>query len=472
MRMNLSFIQETTSAVSIAGNAATSLGHAANIEASSVVIDSREAVPGCLFVCIPGEHVDGHLFAGQAVAAGAVAVLAQHDPFAGNGPVPVLVVDDTVRALGLLARAARAKTTATVVGITGTAGKTTVKEVLAQILEQNGETARNKLNMNNQIGLPLSMLNASDTARYWVMEAGISNPGDMDELGDMLRPNLALVLNAGPGHMQGLGDRGVAHYKARFLKYVAPEGMAFVSADYPELVREGRAVRQDLFFFSTTGRQVDYRAAYVFPAGEGKGLYRLWLDGDSIDVEAPFQGRFGAENVIAVAAMAHKLGITTELIATGLARAELPKQRFACSREGDWLIIDDSYNSNPLSTSRMLEAAREMAGEDPLVCVLGEMLELGSVADEEHEKLGRLVAEMKAKALFWKGAHVQDVTFGLERERFSGLFCTVTTCADIVEGLRACNVSRGVILFKGSRANHLETFVTAFVEHVRSTHAV
>ena len=459
MRLSLAFIRE---ALGLAPDGPEA-------EVTRVTTDSRDVGPGTLFVCIPGERVDGHDFVAQAVESGAAAILAQRPVCMG---APVIEVPDTVRALGALAKAARARTGATVIGLTGTAGKTTLKEVLAAILSADGETARTARNLNNQIGLPLSMLNAPDTARWWVMEAGISHPHDMDELGDMLRPDVALVLNVGPGHTEGLGDRGVAHYKARLLNYVAPGGLAFVSADYPELVREARLVRPELIFFSTTGRQVDYRAAYVVPAGEAKGLYRLWLDGDPMDVEAPFRGRFGAENVIAAAAIAHRLGLSRETIAAGLATAELPAQRFTSSREGRWRLIDDSYNANPLSMARMLEAASELGGEAPLVCVLGEMLELGAQAADEHEKLGQLVAEMKVAALFWKGGHGAEIAAGLEKARFGGLFRRLTEPADFVAALEALQVPEGVILFKGSRGNKLETLVPVFVDYARTHHAV
>ena len=431
---------------------------------TAVAADSRRAGPGTLFVCLPGERVDGHDFAAAAVQAGASAILGQRDPFAGAGrPVPVILASDCVKALGSLAAFWRDRTKARVVGVTGTAGKTTVKEVLAQILAAEGPTSRNQLNLNNQIGLPLSMLAASEDDRFWVMEAGISNPGDMDELGAILRPDVAVVINAGPGHMAGLGEKGTAHYKSRLLKYLAPNGMGIVSADYPDLVREARAVRPDLIFFSSTGRQVDYRAAYVVPAAESKGLYRLWLDGETEDVEAPFRGAFGAENVIAIAAAAHCLGLPTEAIASGLINAELPKQRFACSHAGDWLVVDDSYNANPLSMERMLSAVSEMAADRPLVCVLGEMLELGPLAEQEHEKLGRRLAEAKAAAVFWKGGHLKDVSEGLAHAGFNGLFRPAAKVSDIGEGLKDAGIKAGVILFKGSRANHLEEMAGAFM---------
>lgn len=502
MRLSLGDIVRATGGTVVSGVAAFGDRLVLNVSA-----DSRSVPPEALFACLPGDTVDGHDFAGKAVEAGAVAVLAQSDPFADapqGAPVPVILVADTVKALGQLAHFWRKKLTKTrVVGITGTAGKTTVKEVLAQILAHKGLTAKNPLNLNNQIGLPLSMLAATGDEDFWVMEAGISQPEDMDELGTILEPDIGLILNVGPGHVAGLGDRGIAHYKARLLAHLAPGGFGLISADYPDLVREARTVRQDLVFFSTTGRQVEYRSAYVVPAGEGTGLFRLWLDGIPVDVELPFRGSFGAENVVAAAAAAHRLGLSASEIANGLRGVVLPKQRFACSRAGEWLVIDDSYNANPLSFARMLEAAREISGEhpgEPLVCVLGEMGELGSSARAEHEQLGRLLAEARPRAIFWKGAYFEDVVEGLRYARYDGVVHAITSPETLLQGLAASSLflpgatagqseqagaqagetptgkgrlkTGGVMLFKGSRVNRLELFVNAFIASAGEAHAV
>lgn len=439
--------------------------------------DSRSVTPGSLFVCIPGETFDGHDFAGKAVENGAAALIVSRDPFDGEPPVPLILVDDTVKALGRLAHFWRSRLEHTkVVGLTGTAGKTTVKELLAQILSRRGATAKTHMNLNNQIGLPLSMLSATGEEAFWVMEAGISHPNDMDELGAILEPDFGLILNVGPGHAAGLGDKGTAYYKAKLLAHLAPHGTAIVSADYPDLVREARNVHQELVFFSATGRQVEYRAAYVAPADAERGLFRVWLSGASVDVVAPFRGAFGAENVIAVAAVAHQLGLSAEDIVEGFAGAVLPKQRFACSRVGNWLVIDDSYNANPLSFSRMLEAAAEMARDraaGPLVCVLGEMGELGDLSEDEHRHLGKLVAGIRPRLVCWKGGHRKEFENGLLSERFGGTFCPVATAEDMFAGLSTCGLEGGVILFKGSRSNKLETLVNAFVaEQAGASHAV
>ena len=222
-----------------AANAALAEGFR-NIPVTAVATDSRAAVPGSLFVCIPGERVDGHDFAESAADRGACAVLAQHPlpAFAEKRPgVPVLLVEDSVKALGQVAHAWRRTFAGKVVGLTGTAGKTTVKEVLASVLSLAGKTAKTEMNHNNQIGMPMAMLAADGGERFWVMEAGISHAGDMDELGAVMEPDLAIVLNAGTGHTEGLGREGVAWHKTRLFTHLSPAGKAMASADYPELAR-------------------------------------------------------------------------------------------------------------------------------------------------------------------------------------------------------------------------------------------
>lgn len=443
--------------------------YTANSVVEGMCIDSRAAAPGLCFVCIAGEHVDGHDFAEKAVAAGASAVLAAK-PL--QLPVPVLLVEDTVKALGRIAHAWRKRFAGKVVGITGTAGKTTVKEVLAQVLSVRGLTARNALNLNNQIGMPLSMLATSGEEDFWVMEAGISQAHDMGELAPILEPDVALVLNAGAGHTAGLGARGVPWHKAQLLGHVHKGGTALVSSDYPELVREARIVCPQAVFFSISGRPVAYRASYNGPAADGslgRGQYRLWLDGQPLDVVAPFRGEYGAENAIAIAAVAHVLGLSAQEIAEGFARAELPVQRFQLREVGAWRIIDDSYNANPLSMRRMVEAAGDVAGAAPLYVVLGTMGELGDVAGVEHERLGRMVAQSGVQAVFWKGAHFEDVREGLMAEKFSGLVCAVRSVQEFEDEWKRAALKSGVVLCKGSRSNMLEEMVKVLAVRCEET---
>ncbi len=434
-----------------------------------VRIDSRQVKTGDLFFCIPGENFDGHTFAPEVARAGALAIVAEKSkisasslPGADGAPVPVLHVEATVPALGRLARFWRDKARARVVAITGSAGKTTVKEFLSSVLEQVGAVARNPMNLNNQIGLPLSMLAATGEDKYWVMEVGISLPGDMVELGKILRPDVALVLNVGPAHLSGLGDRGVAYYKAQLLGFLTEGGTGIVSGDYPELVNEARRHYSDLILFTAQGREAPYSGGYLGQDQEGMGRYRLRFGDKNFQVTAPLLGAVGAENVTAVATVAHILGLSEELIASGLAASKLPAQRFSRSRAGKWLLIDDSYNANPLSCARTLHAAAELAAGMPLVLVMGEMGELGEVAGDLHRDLGKMMAEARPKAIFWKGGYLPQVREGLALEDWPGEVLEISDNGSFQAQFAALDLSQGVIVFKGSRLNKLERLVEIF----------
>ena len=449
--------------------------NAADVTLRGAVSDNREAKAGDLFAAIVGERADGHSFARAAVQAGAAAVLAERDPFDGEHAAPVLVVDSTVQALGRIGHAWRERFAGRVAGITGTAGKTTTKELLAHILSMRGETAKNRMNLNSQIGMPMSMMAADGDETFWVMEAGISHPNDMDELGTIMEPDLAVILNVGPGHSLGLGGRGTAYYKSRLLAHVKKGGQALVSADYEDLVREARSIRPDAVFFSTQGRAVPYRAGYLGLDENGRGNYRLWLDGEELDVSCALSGPYAAENIIAAAAAARLFGLSCEEIRKGVESAPFPAQRFTRHDLADWIVIDDTYNANPLSAARMIEAAAELAKGRTFVCVMGAMGELGDVAETEHRRLGRTLADSGCAAVFWTGDHADEVKEGLAEERFAGFFAEVPQSADFLPALQRWEETRhdgkkGLVLFKGSRVNRMERLVTLFME--QKSHAL
>lgn len=445
------------------------------VELRGAASDNRQVKAGDLFVAIAGERVDGHDFAEAAVKAGAAAVLAERDPFGGRPVAPVLVAENTVTALGRIAHAWREGFSGRVAGITGTAGKTTTKELLAHILSQHGKTAKNRLNLNSQIGMPIAMMSADGDEAFWVMEAGISHPNDMDELGPILAPDLAIILNVGTGHTLGLGGKGTAYYKSRLLAHIKKGGEALVSADYEDLVREARALRPDALFFSVQGRPVPYRASYLGLDENGRGNYRLWLDGEELDVNCALSGPYAAENIIAAAAAARRFGLSCEEIRKGVESAPFPAQRFARQELPGWTLIDDTYNANPLSAGRMIEAAAELARGKDLVCVMGAMGELGDVAAEEHRKLGHTLAKSGCKAVFWTGDHADDVKEGLQEARFAGFLAVLSAPEDFIPALETWEQGRehgrnALVLFKGSRANRMERLVNLFTE--RKQHAL
>ena len=441
----------------------------------SVCTDSRDAAPGKIFFCFAGERTDGHGHAPQAVEAGITAIVARRDPLAkereqGLPLPPVFLVADVQDALWLLALRQRSQTRAKVVGITGTAGKTTLKESLASILSCQGNTEKNHKNFNTQIGLSMSMMNASEDADFWVMEAGISQPHDMEELGSILQPDLSLILNAGEGHTQGLGEKGVAWHKASLSRYTAPNGFVLVNADYPRLVVGVGGYKE---YFLTNAIQIltfgtqppaKIKARYLGQTAEGKGRYTVDLDGKDHTIVAPFFGAYGAENVAALAAASTLLGVAMPLVQEGLSTVALPDMRFRRQDIGSVTLIDDSYNSNPLSAQRMLEAAAILAKESgrELYCVLGEMRELGNSAQKLHTELGRQVAAIAPRAILWKGDHCGSVMQGLHEADYKGNFAQTQTTEDFIAHTNKIGLASIVVLFKGSRGNRLEEYVKEF----------
>lgn len=421
-------------------------------------IDSRAVKHGNLFICLPGSKVDGHDFAETAAKVGASAILASRSLPALK--IPVLVVPDVEKAMAKLASFCRSRTTAKVLCLTGTAGKTTLKDTISAIMCQKGSVAATQGNHNNQIGLPLTMLNANEHDDFWILEAGISHAGDMDLLGGIARPDIAVILNVGPGHTEGLGDRGVVWHKARLLQYVQPgHGRALVNADYPELV-EACAVYeiQPEFFSCVKDADCQYRLLDC-----GPGWLEMLLNGRQVHFCTPFMGTFGAEIGVAAAASTKMLGASDAEIAAGFESVKLPEQRYQqIVLPDNVVLVDDTYNANPLSMSRALECAAQEARRRHLsfYAVLGAMGELGSVAEASHRSLGRQLADLQPEGVFWTGQWGDAVADAMGVASLPVL----ETAADLVELWQSRNLPQHdmLIIFKGSRANYLERYVQAF----------
>ncbi|MBQ7585887.1 MAG: UDP-N-acetylmuramoyl-tripeptide--D-alanyl-D-alanine ligase [Desulfovibrionaceae bacterium] len=432
------------------------------VQVTQAAYDSRLVKTNSLFVAIKGEQVDGHDYAVDAKAKGASVLLVER--YLPGIELPQLVVKNSIQALGQIAKEFRARTKAKVIAVTGTSGKTTVKQALASVLSQVGKTQASLGNLNTQIGLPCSILNASGEEDFWVMECGISHVGDMEALGSILRPNLALILNVGPGHTEGLGDLGVAWHKTRLLMHLAEDGEAVVSADYPDLVWKALGCHlEHLTFFSAkpgVEGSSSYLGSYLGPVDATHGRYLLRLPENHLEVVAPFVGEYGAENCIAVACCAKLLGVADTSIQKGLELLELPKQRFNVIKAGSWQIIDDTYNANPLSMQRMLEAAYDP--KKPLVAVLGEMRELGSESAQFHKSLGESLGRLKPKAIFWKGGFWAEVEAGLKASQYQGKLLVLNSLTQFAKDLKELELASwegGTVIFKGSRANALEQYV-------------
>ena len=461
MRMRLEEVQQATGA---AGDLPANGGAWVN----GVASDSRLASEGDLFVCLRGEKLDGHAFAGDAVQRGAVAVLAEKPLSDVGEETPVLLVPDCLQALGDLAASWRERFRGTVIAVTGSAGKTSIKELLASILSLRGTTARSFKNWNNRLGVPLSILECSCEEDYWVLEAGVNLAGEMRDLARIISPDLALVNNIGPAHLEGLGgEEGVAREKACLISGVRQGGFAVVSADYP-LLEAHLPQRSDLRWvrFSCREGEREIKGEYLGLQGE-RSLYRLDLEGCLIQIAPGLQGGYHLENILAAAVSAWILGCKAKEIQAGLERAELPEHRSKVFQQGGWRVIDDAYNSNPLSLRCSLQSARELSGGGPFFAFLGDMLELGNEAQEAHRKLGREAAVQGVETLFYKGEHASDAELGYREAGGSGRVREVDSVEEFLRLWRGLDASGGTVLFKASRGCHLERFAQALQQELQ-----
>lgn len=434
------------------------------IAIGSVKTDSRTVEKGDLFVCIAGENIDGHEFAVQAARNGAVAIVASR--MIDEVDSPVIMVRDTLDALGRVAACWRDMCGAKLVAVTGTAGKTTVKEMLYAVVSQKFGTARNYRNFNNQIGLPISMLKATAEQEIWIMELGISRHGDMEELAPVASPDLAIITNVGPGHLEGLGNEaGVASAKAVLLKYLRQPGEAIVSRDYPLLWNAARKIVDSPVGFSVSDTSgAAYVASYLGVAGTGgQGRFRLKTPEGDGEITAPFCGGHYAENLACVAAAAHALGLSREDMIRGLKTLEADRQRFCCKACGPVTVIDDTYNANPLSMDRSIRTAADMADGTPLALLLGDMRELGDEAVMRHEELGTLLAEIKPAVLFYKGDHLDDVL-----RCYGGVATPLSDAREFLSNWHEQGINNGVVLVKGSRSLEMEKYANALCRELRA----
>lgn len=367
------------------------------------VCDSRETNPGGLFVAIAGEHVDGHDFAATAVAAGAVCVLASR-PLG----VPAVVVGDVMAALGLLAREAGRRTRATVIGLTGSAGKTTTKDLLAQVLERHGPTVATARSLNTEIGLPLTMLRADESTRYLVLEMGARHKGDIRYLTGLVPPAAGLVINVGTAHVGEFGSRaGIAEAKGELVEALpaaADGGLAVLNAD-DELVAAMAARTAARVLLYGRAAHADVRADGVELVG-GRARFTLSAGGVSAQVALHYLGAHQVSNSLGAAGVAYGLGMAVPDIAAALsaARPRAAGRLEVTERPDGVTIVNDAFNANPDSVRAALETLAAMAAGRRTVAVLGEMAELGDLTRQGHEEAGRRAADVGVDILVTVGS--------------------------------------------------------------------
>ncbi|MEA2008129.1 MAG: UDP-N-acetylmuramoyl-tripeptide--D-alanyl-D-alanine ligase [Chloroflexota bacterium] len=448
---------------------------------TDAVVDSRRAIPGSLFVAIPGENADGHDFVGDAFLRGACFALVQEDRFSEypvldlrSGFTPSLeqkketpfciLVEDTVQALQTVAKYWRNQLDIRVIGITGSVGKTTTKELAASVLKQRYRTLKNSGNLNNEIGLPLTLWQMSQGHARAILEMGFYVPGEIKFLCDLAKPSVGVVTNIGTVHAERAGSQEtIAQGKAELIQSLppAPDGVAILNYDDP-LVRKMAEDTQARVFFYGLDPEADLWADSI----EGLGLegirFRLHYRGETIYLRVPLLGRHSVHTALRATAIGLIEGLTWHEIVNGLRSGHMQLRLVAVRAQSGAFLLDDTYNASPQSMMAALNLLEEMDGRK--IAVLGDMLELGRYERQGHEKVGIRAAsvadvlitigklgKIMAEAAAWTG---------LPKERI----ITLEDNEAAIEFLREYLHKEDVVLIKGSRGMGMDRIVATLEE--------
>jgi UDP-N-acetylmuramoyl-tripeptide--D-alanyl-D-alanine ligase len=423
--------------------------HGDDVEVSApAFLSSADCIPGSIFLAIKGENVDGHSYIGDAFTHGAVLALTTH-AVAEN----CVVVEDVINAIGKLAGYVRDQlTNLSVVGITGSQGKTTTKELLLAVLSAEGTTVATKGNNNNELGVPLTLLQCTPETKYCIVEIGARHQGDIAALAEIVKPQIGVVLRVAEAHLGEFGSiEKIAETKSEMISSLSSDGVAILG-EYDSYTPAMRALHQGSTFTFGESSTASIRATDI-ELREGRAYFDLVTPEGRSTVALRLYGLHQISNALAAAAVAHALGVSTDHIAGQLSMAEMgAKWRMEVRDLNDLVLINDSYNASPDSMAAALHTlahlSQERGGES--WAFLGNMRELGESAALAHAEIGRLASDLGIDHLVTVGA--PDYRDGV------GAATVLHQCADRTEALAvADHINRGdVILCKASRSDRLE----------------
>lgn len=423
------------------------------------VIDSRGDCSRRVFFALKGDRDDGHRFAENARSNGCCAIVVEREDTAAElakSQTPVFRVDDALNSLQDLSREFRATLNSRVVAVTGSAGKTTTKEYLRLILRKKYKVSSNPGNLNNHIGVPLTVLETDEESEYLVSEVGANHLGEVAFLAGILKPDIGVITNIGDAHIGLFGSReGIATAKAELLASIEREGHAVLPADdeYIHVLRGTAVCRVATFGYSDRS---DFRITSVDDTGE-----RIAFKINGLSLTLKSFGVYNLLNAAAAFAVGDVCGIEPESACEALAEAEPIPRRSRVYRWGGLVIVDDSYNANPSSMRASLEALQRIEGSRHLA-VLGDMAELGRYSEEAHHEMGRFIARSSVDRLYWLGKSGDIVREGAghKMKKTVRVFAAIDELCDALdEELKPGDV----VLVKGSRAAGLERAV----DHIR-----
>lgn len=434
--------------------------------------DSRKIVPGQIFLALTGERYDGHDFVEEALGKGATAIVVEKGrtlKTAQGSNAAIIAVADTLRALGDLANCWRCEHDVTVAAITGSMGKTTTKEMTANILGLGATTLKNEGNLNNLIGLPLTLLRLEGKHRKAVLEMGMNRPGEIGRLTEICEPDIGLITNVARVHLEGLNDiRGVARAKTELLKKISSKGQVILYGDDDLLMEEASRFSREVITYGT-GSGNAIRGDKFKNLGHKGISFELLYRGNSVPIRIRVPGKQNLFNALAASAIAICMQEPFDHISEGLNRFDGIKGRFMpISLPGDITLVDDTYNSNPSSLKAALDSLKNLAGNRRRMIVgLGDMAELGSETKDAHLEAGAMVAELNASYFLAIGEHAREMIAGALKRGFpSGRAIEVESLQEMSQKIGDLKKGGDLIFLKGSRKMGLEQISLSLREMV------
>jgi UDP-N-acetylmuramoyl-tripeptide--D-alanyl-D-alanine ligase len=444
---------------------------------SGVSIDSRNISESELFVAIKGQNYDGHSFIGDLVKKGIGCFVVEskkvpdvlsdglpsyNDPAfykSKKRKVTCIAVKDTTKALGDLASFQRKRANVSVIAITGSNGKTTTREMAARILEQRFDTLSTQGNLNNEIGLPLTLLKLGHRHRWVVLELGMNSPGEIGRLTKICRPDIGIITNIGPAHLEGLGSvEGVKNAKGELIDNMNPDSIVILNADDPMVLGLAEKRPQKTILFGLSQKAM-IRATSVVGKEVGN-TFMLNLPKETVQVDLQTPGSFMVSNALAAAATGDRIGFSAKEIKKGIEEFKPIKGRMnLCETKQGVHVIDDTYNANPVSMEAAVKSLVSLKGENRGIFIVGDMFELGRQAESLHEKIGKLSAELKIARLYASGDFAGAVAKGAMAKKMRANDIITGTKSQIIEDLKDILKPGDWVLVKGSRAMGMEKIV-------------
>ncbi|MBN1276678.1 MAG: UDP-N-acetylmuramoyl-tripeptide--D-alanyl-D-alanine ligase [Deltaproteobacteria bacterium] len=452
--------------------------------------DSRNISPGMLFWALKGERYDGHDFVQTAIQESAAGIVVQKDWWERNSGLflsdlrihrsspalapAVITVQDTLKALGDLARWWRHKHKARVIGITGSTGKTTTKEMTASILELGDKTLKNRGNFNNLIGLPLTLLQLHEEYRNAILEMGMNHPGEIARLTEIADPDIGLITNIGMAHIEGLGSlEGIVRAKWELAETISQKARIIINGDDELLKQKAASSTGEIITFGL-GRENDVIAKNIRNFGEKGFSFEISFQDTSFSIKLPVPGLQNVLNALASASVALCLDEIPGQIAEGLLRFRGIKGRFMIIRLADDIVlIDDTYNANPLSLKAALQSIETMAESNRgrIIIALGEMMELGSETVKAHKEAGKQVAGVHPFHFIAMGEHAFEMAQGAIESDMQkgkkGSIEIVKSHDEMIQSIREKMRAGDLIYLKGSRKAEMDKVVEGLQSKAR-----